>query len=306
MQSLAPASTAAPPPTGTPSSNGVNDSGLSGGAIAGIAVGSAVGLALLGLVAWFLAHWLSRSRKQAMTERHTAHSAAPSLYAAPAPQSNMSMATSYDPYAQPVAPVTQDAYHDQNMYGYQDPAHDTGVHAAPAAAMYTQGMPAQSYVPGQAIAAPPVEYAARRQSAHRASEDPWAQAGIDPVADYGTGRSAHGYGGTGSEASPSRPSYAEWPADQDLYEEDPLEITTPARRIRRKKRSPSSSALPVNQPSEASFRTGDSDKASELPYAMPSRSLIPTHDIDADASQAAQNLRATRRYVEQSGRGHGL
>lgn len=342
--------------------HGVGGSDLSVGAVVGIAVGGAAGLALLGLIAWLIARWASKSQKaaaqrpmqqQPSTPMAGDYHSPPSVpNHLPPSHSNASINPSYEGYGQPMIPATYEGYYPGNGYTYRDPVAEAaaGVHPPPPVAQPGQNV---SYVPGQAVGAPvgapvpppPSSRAAESQAAFRRRSrkkrnsrfNDWVDAEIDPVADYGadpyrtagvgTHWSSMDHDARAHQSSSEDPnswlSTSEPMSDKLGYEEHSSDVDTASRQPRRTQRHSMYSAMRDNpadwdqgMPDTSSGSYDNSRKMyeaedeamSELPYATlrhhrrTTRDLNPSHDIDLDASQAADNLRAMRRRAAQSGR----
>ncbi|WFD42387.1 hypothetical protein MPSI1_001030 [Malassezia psittaci] len=327
-------------------SHGVGGSGLSSGAVAGIAIGGAAGLALLGLIAWLIARWAAKQNEA--EERPMMHQATEppvsSEYQMPPNDSNMSFAPSYDAYAQPMQPATYEGQYAGNGYSYRDPVAEAaaGIQHPPQAAQYAPNM---SFVPGQPVNAMHQAEAlstdetqpTQRHRPHKKRRDnrvsEWVDADVNPVSDYGA--DPYRTAGVGSQwTSPedfdaqvqrtSSGGQNSWPSSNDLAsekyagDEQLSELDTPSRR--RQKRYTNSHGVPREHYADRSQGTydnsdqydndwshsgmGEENSLSELPYARrrqqrhrSTRDLTPSHDIDLDAEQAVENLRANRRQT---------
>ena len=317
IHSLGASSTAALPSASNKNAtggSGVGGSDLSVGAVVGIAVGGAAGLALLGLIAWLLARWSSKPRKtEPSPSRMYEQGGAPvaSNYDLPHGDSSASFANSYDAYAQPLQNATYDGYYAGNGYAYRDPVAEAAANVQPPAPVAMASAEPMGYVPGQAITAPqavaPVVAAksstprARTKKRRDVRANEWVNAEIDPVADYGP--DPYRTAGVGSQwASPdeldadttqrtvsdgqgSWPSSSEMASDKHDEYQDELE-ETPPRRTRRKKRStsrerprrkrvPRAPDAPSADTEETVSENVADDAGSELPYATPRRKRAP-------------------------------
>ena len=359
MQSLAPvygvsssSSSAVPTIAGNNASSsgtGVGGSHLSVGAVVGIAVGGAAGLALFALIAWLIARWASTEHEKQEREITQQPYTPPTMseYNMPPNHSNLSFAPSYDPYAQPMHPATYEGYYAGNGYAYRDPVSEAAAQIQMPAPVAQPDINA-SYVPGQPIDAmqPHVADEAsavpkRRSRKKRESrENNWVDAEIDPVTDYGADPYRTAGVGTQwtapeetealarrapSEGPNSFPSSSELTSEKHDYDDEvPVyQLDTPSHRRRRRRRRAASShrtpnsewsqdvpdAAPVSHGYSRSLydATEETTSSSELPYAQSStrsrrtaRDLNPAHDIDLDATLAAEHLRAVRGHAPRS------
>lgn len=284
MQSLTPvygvsssSSSAVPTIAGNNASSsgtGVGGSDLSVGAVVGIAVGGAAGLALFALIALLIARWASteheKQEREIMQQPYTPPTM--SEYNMPPNNSNLSFAPSYDPYAEPMHPATYEGYYAGNGYAYRDPISEAAAQIQVPAPVAQPDINA-SYVPGQPVdgmQAQAIDGAAtvpkrRLRKKRESREDNWVDAEIDPVTDYGADPYRTAGVGTQwtspeeiealahrapSEGPHSFPSSSELTSEKQDYDDEVSVYqldTSSERRRRRRRRAASSHRTPNSE-----------------------------------------------------------